>query len=109
MSGMPPVSVSLLELEPNFEGRYPGGSTFLEVQFSGGGSVNLRFKVTGIDRSTLSLYDLAGRKIEIIWTGRGFPGVMEIALNPAQRPSGLYFAVLESPHYFISRKVMMFP
>jgi hypothetical protein len=109
MSGMPPVSVSLLELEPTFEGGYPGGSTFLEVQFSGGGSVNLRFKVTGIDRSTLSLYDLAGRRIETIWTGGSFPGVMEIALSSAQRPSGLYFAVLESQHYFISRKVMLFP
>ncbi len=108
MSGMPPVSVSLLELEPTFEGGYPGGSTFLEVQFSGGGSVNIRFKVTGIDRSTLSIYDLAGRRIEIIWTGSSFPDVMEIELSPAQRPSGLYFAVLESPHYFISRKVMMF-
>ncbi len=109
MSGMPPVSVSLLELEPTFEGGYPGGSTFLEVQFSGGGSVNLRFKVTGIDRSTLSLYDLTGRRIETIWTGGSFPGVMEIALSPAQRPSGLYFAVLESQNYFISRKVMLFP
>ncbi len=109
MSGMPAVSVSLLELEPTFEGGHPGGSTFLEVQFSGGGSVNLRFKVTGIDRSTLSLYDLAGRRIETIWTGASFPDVMEIALSPVQRPSGLYFAVLESQHYFISRKVMMFP
>ena len=108
MSGMPPLSVSLLELEPTFEGGYPGGSTFLEIQFSGGGSVNLRFKVTGINRSTLSLYDLAGRRIETIWTGESFPGVMEIALSPAQRPSGLYFAVLESQNYFISRKVMMF-
>ncbi|MCD4846894.1 MAG: hypothetical protein K8R76_01740 [Candidatus Aegiribacteria sp.] len=109
MSGMPPVSVSLLELEPTFEGGYPGGSTFLEVQFSGGGSVNLRFKVTGTDRSMLSLYDLAGRRIETIWAGGSFPDVMEITLNPAQRPSGLYFAVLESQHHFISRKVMMFP
>ena len=108
MSGMPPVSVSLLELEPTFEGGHPGGSTFLEVQFSGGGSVNLRFKVTGIGRSTLSLYDLSGRRIETIWTGGSFPDVLEIELSPAQRPSGLYFAVLESPHYFISRKVMMF-
>lgn len=108
MSGMPSVSVSLLELEPTFEGGHPGGSTFLEVQFSGGGSVNLRFKVTGIGRSTLSLYDLSGRRIETIWTGGSFPDVLEIELSPAQRPSGLYFAVLESPHYFISRKVMMF-
>lgn len=108
MSGMLPVSVSLLELEPAFSGEYPGGSTFLDVQFYGGGSVNLRFKVTGIDESMLSLYDLSGRKTETIWAGSSFPGIMEIELDPSQRPSGLYFAVLESKDYFISRKVMMF-
>ncbi len=103
-SGMPPVTVSILELQP--DGSEPQSSTFLEVR-SSGGSVWLRFKATLGVMSELFLYDLAGRKVETVWSGTGLPGVMEMTLNSNRLPSGIYFVTLVSGDFFASEKVTL--
>ncbi len=106
LTGMPPLGVSLLELEPTFDGHGPGGGTFLDV-WCYEGEAGARFKVSGISRGKLLMYDLAGRLVRRIWAGESFPGVTEIAIERENLASGIYFLLLRFGSYFITRRVTL--
>ncbi len=105
-SGMPSITVSLLELRSDITTSETQNSAFMEVRATGGAAW-VRFNVTDGEMSELVLYDLAGRKVKTIWSGVGFPGIKVLALPRNDLPSGIYFVTLVSGEFFISRKVTL--
>ncbi len=52
---------------------------------------NIRFETTGRNYTNISIYDITGREIEIIYNGVLEPGVFNFSWNASDLPSGMYF------------------
>ena len=103
-TGMPPVTVSLIQLAPG--GIQPGVNFFLETWISGGTSW-VRFRVPEGTQTELVLYDMAGRRITTLWEGTNQQELNDIAVRRNGLPSGLYFVILAAEGEFLSEKVIL--
>ncbi|OPL18363.1 MAG: hypothetical protein AVO35_05830 [Candidatus Aegiribacteria sp. MLS_C] len=103
-SGMPSTTASLLRLTSG--SPEPEDSAFLQV-FNFGGSSWVRFRAAVGAMGELAVYDLAGRKISVMWYGQGGADVIEMTVDGSGLPPGVYFVTLASGGQFISRKAVL--
>ncbi|GEM_PF-6732688 len=68
----------------------------------------MRFKASGGETSSLSMYDIVGRQVDNLWEGIGIPGIREFTLERGSLPSGLYFLLLLSGGFALSERVILF-
>ncbi|MBM3330070.1 MAG: T9SS type A sorting domain-containing protein, partial [Calditrichaeota bacterium] len=89
--------VDLLPVEFGIERLFPN-------PFNAG--LQLAINLPDASDATLRLYDITGREIDVLWTGRG-AGRIQIAYQGGHLASGIYLVALESAGRSDRRKVLL--
>ena len=67
---------------------------------------HISFYLSRADRIKLSVVDIHGREVEVIYHGFKGPGAHIIEYHPDKLPHGLYYCKLETPSGVITRKMV---
>jgi hypothetical protein len=70
-------------------------------------TVSITFTLAATEQVDLSVYDLLGRKVTTIVSGRQPAGTHAFLWNPAQYASGVYIIRLETPQEALAKRVMV--
>ncbi len=65
------------------------------------------FALPAAGKARLSIHDLNGREVELLWSGHREAGWWELDWRPVGLPSGVYFARLRQGDVVLARKVML--
>lgn len=105
-TSMNSVSASLITISTSGEGSGGNGWT-LNSGTDRLGNSHLSFAVPYSEEAELVLYDLAGREVELLWSGPGSGMLTTNVIEKADHPAGLYFAVLAGDGITISEKCLL--
>jgi hypothetical protein len=64
----------------------------------------LRYALPRETHATLAVYDLAGHRVQVLFSGFAAAGEHQVAWD-AQVPAGLYFVLLDTPAHRLTRRV----
>ncbi len=70
-------------------------------------STRFRFALPDAGFLRLSVHDVRGREVALLWNGQREAGWWELDWRPAGLPSGVYFARLQNGNKVLSRKVIL--
>ena len=70
-------------------------------------STQIVFELPHADNAELAVFDLAGRRVETLYSGRLEAGRHEFSLNVRDWPSGIYFYRLQTPSQQLTRKIIL--
>jgi hypothetical protein len=70
-------------------------------------ATRFRFALPAAGELRLSVHDLNGREVALLWNGQREAGWWEIDWRPTGLPSGVYFARLRQGDEVLSRKVLL--
>jgi len=119
-TGLWPVSFTILEGQPVY--RTDG---LLVVRLEGSPAVTADFEIVSIHpnpfnatttitydlpfatRVSLEVFNLSGRRVEMLFEGYRQPGIYTRTLTATDLPSGLYFVRLEASERALTQKVML--
>jgi len=79
----------------------------LVVRSGSDGTAALEFSLPEERQVTLTMFDLAGRRVEVLRQDRLRAGVHQVTWNAARVPSGIYFCRLEAGPLQITRRVLV--
>ena len=70
-------------------------------------TTTIRFSVAPNSKTSLQLFDITGRLVETLVSGKLVSGEHEIVWNAGNNPSGVYFVRLESGEFVKNQKVVL--
>ena len=67
----------------------------------------IRFSVAPNSKTSLQIFDITGRLVETLVSGKLVTGEHEIVWNAGRQPSGVYFVRLQSGEFFETQKIIL--
>ena len=105
-SGMNAVSASLFTISLERE-VFIGNNWLLNSKTNSDGNSLISYAVPFNHYAELALYDMLGRRIELLWRGAGSGMIIENLIEKDNYPSGLYFVTLSSENVLFSTKCLL--
>jgi len=68
---------------------------------------NINFEIPSNDYMKLSIYDIRGREIDVLYQGDIIAGYHQMSWNAEQFSSGVYFVVLTASTYKTTQKIIL--
>ncbi len=105
-SGMNAVSASLFTISTR-RAAFNGNSWKLESHTNSNGNNLISYTVPLNSYAELALFDITGRRVELLWNGNGAGVVVENLIEKDNYPAGLYFVTLSSDNIQFSAKCLL--
>ncbi|UCE66006.1 MAG: T9SS type A sorting domain-containing protein [Candidatus Zixiibacteriota bacterium] len=99
---------STLQLVDDFQFSLPEKSTLLRNYPNPfNASTNIEFALLEASYISISIYDILGREVELLYEGNKQPGVHAVYWSAKDHPSGVYFARMETGGITKTIKIML--
>jgi hypothetical protein len=99
-------------ISPSFVGNsiklgLPGKFELLNPTPNPGRNVNINFAVPHESLVELTLFDVNGRRVKLLYSGIKNPGYHHINLNGREFPSGIYFVKMSAENFNFIKKILL--